>query len=238
MKHETIILYLVILSASLTVALWTPFQDTITHNARCSTMKWSRSSSFRLFVAKNTNSDGGDAAWFCLGEIATISSPWVSIHCERLQDNNGQVVDYWRVEKAASCIVLTITADGRFVLPKAQYRPGAGKATLDFCGGRCNATNPQDAVATILHRELGVDLERDVASLRPLNAKGFIINSSFSNQLLFGYVAHLKADLKLDSNLLHSVRYESDKELLHGADQLECLQCRSLLMEWMLTRRT
>ena len=175
-----------------------------------------------------------EKAWVRLGEIATISSPWVSIFCERLQDNAGATVDYWRVEKPASCIVLTLLHDNRLVLPRSQYRPGVGRTTLDFCGGRCDATCPQDAVGRILQRELGLGttLDTHVESVTPLNPDaGWIINSSFSNQLLFGFVVRLKDGLELNPDVLHPVQYDNAHDLL---PQLTCLQCRAVLMEWML----
>lgn len=189
-----------------------------------------------LLIAKSNDEHTDDAdeteVWIRLGEIAKISSPWVSIYCERLQDRSGQVLDYWRVEKPASCIVLTLTANGRLVLPRPQYRPGIGRKTLDFCGGRCDAEKPQESVATILKRELFVDLDSDVATLVSLNKDGgWIINSSFSNQLLFGFVARFKEDVLLKSDFLY---FEHGSELLRGPHQLTCLQCRSVLMEWMM----
>ena len=173
----------------------------------------------------NSNNHYGDAnegteAWTCLGEIATISSPWVSFYCERLRDSNGQILDYWRVQKSASCIILVVSADGRLILPKPQYRPGIGRATLDFCGGRCDdAEDPRDAVVKILQRELQIDLEKDVASLMPLNEMGgWVVNSSFSNQLLFGFVANLKEDTQQTKS--DALFFDGGDELLHGPRQL------------------
>jgi len=227
--YLSLVFLLLFLFADIGVAFSTPRQQHL-----C------RSCTSRFVVAKVAKSedechdvaDDGTKAWISLGEIATISSPWVSIYCERLQDNTGQVLDYWRVEKAASCIVLTLTADGQLVLPRPQYRPGVGRETLDFCGGRCDATKPQEAVATILKRELFVDFDRDVVSLVPLNKDGgWIINSSFSNQLLFGFVVQLKEDVRLKKDFFY---FDHGSELFRGPHQLTCLQCRSVLMEWMM----
>ncbi|MGD1716747.1 hypothetical protein [Dapis sp. BLCC M172] len=63
-----------------------------------------------------------------------IRSPWMTLIGEHLQDNQGQIIDYWRVEKADSVIILTIQSE-QLLLPIATYRPGLGKKTLDFPGG-------------------------------------------------------------------------------------------------------
>ena len=175
--------------------------------------------------------NGINEEWTHIKEIAKISSPWVSIYCERLLDNYGQLVDYWRVEKAASCIIIVVAADGRLILPKPQYRPGIGRLTLDFCGGRCDGSKSREEVGTILQRELSVDLDEDVVSLVPLNYEGWYVNSSFSDQLLFGFVAKLKEDIYVKSGALY---FESGDDLLDGPGQLTCLQCRAVLMQWML----
>ncbi len=134
-----------------------------------------------------------------LDQIAAITSPWLSIYCERMLDDKGQTLDYWRVEKDHSVIVLAIH-ENRLVFPNKQYRPGVKEQTLDFAGGRSSTkAAPVEAVHGILKRELGIDLEKDVLELYPLNEKsGWLINSSFSNQMLFGFVAVLRGNSKFD----------------------------------------
>lgn len=185
-------------------------------------------------AAEERQSDG----WQTIGQVATISSPWLHIYCERLCDDKGQELDYWRVEKDHSVIILTVHQGvNRFVFPKKQHRPGVKHHTLDFAGGRCaRETTPQDAVAGILKRELNLDLEKDISSLEPLNEKGWYVNSSFSNQELFGFVAVLHKDTKLDPELVFDKTYAVDSKndidnLLQN--DLMCLQCRSLLLEYL-----
>jgi len=79
--------------------------------------------------------------------MVTIDSPWVKLLGERWIDDQGQALEYWRVEKAHSVIVLTIR-QGNLLLPHAQFRPGAGRATLDFPGGRLPAGMPSVEVAS------------------------------------------------------------------------------------------
>jgi len=171
--------------------------------------------------------------WQKMSEIVTMQSPWMSIHGERLQDDDGKLLDYWRVEKPDSAVILTLQ-NGKFVLPKATYRPGIGRPTLDFPGGRVpENTNPLDAVAGILHRELGVE-ETDVESIKQLNDKGWPINSSFSNQLLYGFVAEIREGVKLDSAKLHPILFDKNDDIKFLLSELMCLQCRSVLLDWLL----
>lgn len=183
----------------------------------------------------------GPGDWQTLAQVAAVTSPWLSVHCERLLDDKGQTLDYWRVEKDHSVIVLTLHRD-TLVFPKKQYRPGVKKKTLDFAGGRSSReAQPEDAVAAILKRELDIDLSTDVLDLKPLNERsGWLVNSSFSNQELFGFVAVLRDDLKLDTELLHSKTYSVNDmdgidELLQN--ELICLQCRAVLMEYLMNQR-
>ncbi|WP_228040136.1 hypothetical protein [Nodosilinea sp. LEGE 07088] len=43
------------------------------------------------------------------------------------------MLEYWRVEKADSVIILPLQ-NQRLILPPHTYRPGMGKLTLDFQG--------------------------------------------------------------------------------------------------------
>jgi hypothetical protein len=188
------------------------------------------------FAAHDGEEESGD--WQTIGEIATITSPWLSIYCERIIDVKGKTLDYWRVEKDHSVIVLAIH-ENRLVFPNKQYRPGVKVQTLDFAGGRSSTkASPVEAVNGILKRELGVDLEKDVLELYPLNENsGWLINSSFSNQMLFGFVAVLRGTSKLDPTLLYSKSYSIDdrnemNDLLRN--ELTCVQCRAVLMEYLI----
>jgi hypothetical protein len=185
-------------------------------------------------AAQETNQEPPEQ-WQTLHQVATVSSPWLTVYCERLRDDQGQTLDYWRVEKDHSVIVLTIQRN-RLIFPKKQYRPGVGKQTLDFAGGRASST-PQKSIAGILKRELNLDVEKDVEKLEALNeSAGWLINSSFSNQELFGYVAKIRDDVELDPELLHSKSYAVDDmvDIDKLLEKLTCLQCRSVMMEWLM----
>lgn len=163
--------------------------------------------------------------------VATVESPWVRLIAERWRDDAGRELDYWRVEHAHSVIVAAVQG-GRLLLPRQQFRPGLGRATLDLPGGRLPAgASPLDAAVAIAARELGLP-PGAVGAPRQLNRDGWPVNSSFSNQLLFGVMA------VVDPAAAPSLPYEAapaDRDGLTALlRRLECLQCRAVVMELLL----
>ncbi len=67
-------------------------------------------------------------------------SRWLTLIGEHWLDTQGQALEYWRIEKTDSVIVLPIQVDDlaqpHILLPPASFRPGVGQVTLDFPGGR------------------------------------------------------------------------------------------------------
>ena len=76
--------------------------------------------------------------WKTLDRFVEINSHWVKLIAEHLETTEGQIVEYWRVERADSVVILTIQAE-KFLFPTPMYRPGVASATLDFPGGRVPA---------------------------------------------------------------------------------------------------
>lgn len=145
----------------------------------------------------------------------------------------GKILEYWRIEKADSVIVLPIQ-DGQFLLPPPSYRPGPGQVTLDFPGGRVleGQTFEQAAIAT-LQRELGIEAG-SITQLTPLSLEGWAVNSSFSNQKLYSFTTYIDHDMKLPPEFVpvtYPATAEGVKTLLQ---KLTCLQCRTVLLEWWL----
>jgi len=169
--------------------------------------------------------------WKTLDRFVEINSHWVKLIAEHLETTEGQIVEYWRVERADSVVILTIQAE-KFLFPTPIYRPGVASATLDFPGGRVPAqVTPAAAVPAIMKRELGVT-ESAIARFQPINTVGWAINSSFSNQKLYGFVAELHPTATVNPELIgaeYSVTPEGIRDLLK---KLTCLQCRALLLEW------
>jgi hypothetical protein len=121
--------------------------------------------------------------WKLVKPLLEIPSPWVTVIAEQLQDNQGRILEYWRVKKADSVVILTIQ-NQRLLLPKPMYRPGVRKITLDFPGGRVSSEQtPLETVPIIVEKELGIK-PCDIDKITALNYHGWEINSSFSNQKL------------------------------------------------------
>lgn len=73
--------------------------------------------------------------------------------------------------------------------------------------------------------------------LSPLNPEGWAINSSFSNQTLYGFVAHI-SNIKQLSELVSAVYPVDSLGIQELLQKLTCLQCRSVLLEWWLSSRS
>ena len=169
--------------------------------------------------------------WQTLDRFVEIRSPWLTLIGETLQDEQQRVLDYWRIEKADSVVILTIQS-GQFLLPVPMYRPGLGEATLDFPGGRVSSgQTPVTAALEIIRRELGVT-ESGIARLTPLNTNGWAINSSFSNQKLYGLVAELFPTVSISSERLGATYAATTAGIRSLLKDLTCLQCRAVLLEW------
>lgn len=169
--------------------------------------------------------------WQVLERFVEIRSPWVTLIGEKLQDEEQRIINYWRVEKVDSVVIVTIQ-NGQFLLPKASYRPGFGQVTLDFPGGRVlRQQTPVAAVSDILRRELGIS-ESEITRLNPLNQIGWAINSSFSNQKLYGFVAEISSTVTVESDKLETTYPINETGINHLLEVLTCLQCRALLLEW------
>ena len=174
--------------------------------------------------------------WQVQDRFLEINSRWITLIGEHLQDDRGEILEYWRIEKADSVIVLPIQGD-RILLPKPSYRAGIGQITLDFSGGRVpTGESPEIAAIATLKRELGIETSA-IGQLIPLSAEGWAVNSSFSNQRLFGFVAHIETRTKLDPELA-TVTYPTTLEGIQNLlKEITCLQCRAVLLEWLQLNR-
>ncbi len=157
-----------------------------------------------------------------ISSTVVVASPWMTVHKDLILSNGGAELEYWRITRSDSVVVLTRT-DGGFVLPPPQFRPGVGERTLDFPGGRVDGEPPELAAARAVRRELQLS---DAASprLTPLSAHPFFVDSAASSQRLYGFVTELPPGIAA-----HGQRY-STPELL---SELRCLQCRAMLLEWL-----
>lgn len=171
--------------------------------------------------------------WLVCNLIMELRSQWLTLINERLQTDQGQLLEYWRVEKADSVIVLPVL-NQQLILAQPTYRPGMQTQTLDFPGGRvAEGTSPRETATAILQRELGIEAQA-ITSLTPLNQQGWAINSSFSNQCLYGYIVELHPHTQLVHNSVGAIYDASPSGVQSLLDVLQCLQCRAVLLEWHL----
>lgn len=168
-------------------------------------------------------------AWPVNDRFLELRCRWMTLIGEHLQDDRGQLLEYWRVEKADSVIVLPVQ-NSMILLPAPSYRPGLGQTTLDFPGGRVSeGQDHREAALMTLKRELGIEAAA-VTRLTPLNTEGWAVNSSFSNQKLYGFITNIDDRLSTGSEVLtYAANAIGVKDLL---DSLTCLQCRTVLLEW------
>ncbi|HAN72990.1 MAG TPA: NUDIX hydrolase [Planktothrix sp. UBA8402] len=169
--------------------------------------------------------------WKVVQTLLEIPSPWVTVIAEQLQDNQGKILEYWRVEKADSVVILTIQ-NQTLLLPRPMYRPGVGKTTLDFPGGRVSYEQTAlETVPIILQKELGIK-PSDIDKITALNSDGWAINSSFSNQKLYGFVAEILPDILVSQEYLGATYPTNILGIEDLLKDLVCLQCRGILLEW------
>ena len=114
-----------------------------------------------------------------------------------------------------------------------MYRPGIQSTTLDFPGGRVpEGLEPINAVPQILDRELGIS-PSGITKITPLNQTAWPINSSFSNQKLYGFVAEIDSTMSINPDQLGATYSKTATGINLILQDLTCLQCRAVLLEWL-----
>ncbi|EAZ93009.1 NUDIX hydrolase [Crocosphaera chwakensis] len=170
--------------------------------------------------------------WRTLDCFIQVNTPWLTLIGEKLEDDRQQILNYWRVEKADSVVIITIQ-NNQFILPNPSYRPGVQQVTLDFVGGRLDqGLSPKLAALKILSRELGIS-NVDIVSLNPLNQVGWSINSSFSNQKLYGFMAEISLNTIISRERVGKIYPTTSEGINQLLTDLTCLQCRAVLREWL-----
>lgn len=169
--------------------------------------------------------------WTLIDEVVRVGSKWVTLIGERWLCDKGKELEYWRVEKVDSVIVLPVQS-GRLYCAQPAFRVGIGRATLDFPGGRLpEDKKPQEVVPFLLERELGVPATAILQS-HALNEQKWIINSAFSNQGLWGFVAEIDEAFPIPEEFVGASVSADEAGVSELLEQLDCLQCRMVLSEW------
>ncbi|MGL5509740.1 MAG: NUDIX hydrolase, partial [Microcoleaceae cyanobacterium] len=89
------------------------------------------------------------------------------------------------------------------------------------------------AIRQILQRELKITENNiSIATITPLNQSGWAINSAFSNQKLYGFVAVLDPNSEIPLTEMGAVYPHNSTGVKQLLDQLICLQCRAILLEY------
>ena len=170
------------------------------------------------------------AHWTCVDRFAELKTPWLTLIGEKWLDDHQQSLDYWRVEKADSLIILPQQGD-RLLLPKPMFRPGIGDTTWDFPGGRLPNREPlNQTLLQILQRELDLPATA-ILQTHALNPDGWLVNSSFSSQKLYGYWAEIDPNYDL-SKMAIGATFQIPQDFPQLLQRLNCLQCRALFLSW------
>jgi hypothetical protein len=175
----------------------------------------------------------GEDQWLVMSRMVEVRSAWLSLIGERWRDGTGQELEYWRVEKPDSLLVVTVHND-RLIAPVRSFRPGVGRTTLDLAGGRLDDPNRVAKTAqAIVRREFELTGDDLFASQEALNLVGWGVDSASSSQRVFGVAAELRRDVQVPADRLgasYPATRAGGRELL---SELVCLQCRALLSEWL-----
>lgn len=171
------------------------------------------------------------AQWTLEDRFLALSTHWVTLVGERYTDHRGKRLEYYRVERADSVIVLPLHRESLLTALPA-FRPGIGEVCLDFPGGRIGERSVEEAARDLLLQELNLPAEM-LLDLAPLNRNGWAVDSSFSDQRLFGMLARLRSDPLPEGAAYErfALTPEGRRDLLHA---IACAQCRLVLLEYLL----
>ena len=173
-----------------------------------------------------------DEHWDLVESFVRVGSRWVTLIGERWRCDKGKILEYWRVEKKLIPLLFYPYKESTFSAPKKNFRPGVGRPTLDFPGGRLPiGMEPAEVVPDLLERELGVSPE-GIARIEQINAMPLLVNSSFSNQRLWGYAALIDEAYMVPESNMYGKFATNETGVACLLEMMECLQCRALLLDW------
>lgn len=170
--------------------------------------------------------------WKLKNEFVRLGSKWITLIGEHWLCDKGKEHEYWRVEKVDSVIVLPIQANRIFCV-NPTFRVGRNRSTLDFPGGRLpEDKTPNEIVPTLLQQELGIP-NTAIQNTTQLNDSKWFINSAFSNQGLWGFVVEVDENFTIPDSKIGANVPADENGISELLAELECLQCRMVLLEWL-----
>jgi ADP-ribose pyrophosphatase YjhB (NUDIX family) len=173
----------------------------------------------------------GPQDWQLEDRFLYYHTRWVSFYGEHYTDSEGSRLEYYRVEKAPSVIVLPVQ-EGRIYAAPWQYRAGVGRATLDFPGGRVDEEAGVEVSArSILQRELGVPPNE--VEIELFYENGLLLNSAFSDQKLYAAAARISPSFTIAEEQTGGMWPLDGDGLSRLLGELECAQCRLALLEYL-----
>lgn len=150
-------------------------------------------------------------------------SKWVTVRLDHFLSNGGDKLEYPLVARSDSAIIL-VRQNNKFILGGPQLRPGVNERTLDFPGGRIDKGDPNVVASECVRREFKIKSDVNLPPLDMLTKQPLIVDSSFSNQRVYGFLLNLPDDISLVGT-----QYSADELLI----KLQCLQCRAMLLEYL-----
>lgn len=171
--------------------------------------------------------------WSLEDRFLALTTHWVALVGERYTDHRGQRLEYYRVERSDSVIVLPVHGDG-LLTASPSFRPGIGETTLDFPGGRIGERPLDEAAQNVLLKELNLPATM-LQGLEPMTRHGWPVDSSFSDQRLFGMIAELRSEpLPAEATCeCFPLTPQGKADLLL---RMDCAQCRLVLFHHLLGR--
>lgn len=81
-------------------------------------------------------------------------------------------------------------------------------------------------------KDLTPDPQAEIKRVESLNSEKWLINSSFSNQGLWAFIAEIDEGFLIPEENIGAKALADGAGLEQLKTQLDCLQCRAVLLEW------
>ncbi len=166
-----------------------------------------------------------------INKFFCFKSKWVEFIGERCEDEKKDLLEYYRVVRCDSLIVLPIVGN-KLLFPQKYYRHGISNITLDFPGGRIEDLKKiKNTAKKILKKELSIH-SKDIQNIQIINNEGLYVDSSFSTQQVYTCIAYLD-EKNFKFNKIKCIEINKDN-IISLYNIMKCIQCKNSLMEFYL----